>query len=109
MPSFHVPHCHMAGCGATCLSPWAATLIVGLVATVILATPILHAAGMDLNAAVVTPFRITFRLALLIAVWFLALILGVTRKHENALWCAVDSAGIPAVAALLLHVPGLGE
>jgi hypothetical protein len=109
MPPVHVSHCHVSGCGATCLSPWIANLIVVIVATVILATPILHSSGMDLNSAVVTPFRITFRLLLFIAVWFLAVILGVTRKHENALWCAVDSAGIPALAALLLHVSGLGE
>jgi hypothetical protein len=106
---FHTPRCHVAGCGDTCLSPWAVALLVVLVATSILAKPLLNSAGVDLNSIVIAPFKMTFGLFLYVCVWLLAVILGITRKHENALWCVVDSAGVPAVAALLLHVGGLVE
>ena len=103
----HVPHCHVPTCGATCLHPAIAASIVVLVATGILGKPFLNSVGVELSSKAATPFAFTFSSLLYVCVWVLAVILGSTRKHENSVWCVLDSAGIPAVAALLLGIGGL--
>jgi len=96
----YVAHCHVTGCGAKCLRPSIAAILVVLVASGILAKPVLNSLGVQLSSVVAAPLTLTYGFLLYVGVWMLAVFLGVTRKHENALWCAVDSAGIPAVAAL---------
>jgi hypothetical protein len=105
----HVPHCHVSGCGAKCLSPVLAAILVVLVATGILAKPLLNSGGVELSSVVAVPFTPTYAFGLYVVAWLLAVFLGSTRKHESTLWCVVDSAGIPATAAFLLGIGGFGH
>jgi uncharacterized membrane protein len=105
----HTEYCNLTGCKGRCVQPAAAGIIVTIVASVILAHPWLMASGLTENSGVFTPFTITYQVLIYTAVWLLVIIVGCTKKHENIIWCLLDSAGIPAIAALLLGVAGIAR
>jgi hypothetical protein len=71
-----------------------------IVATLALFIPILESVGINLNSPVTTPVGISYNLLGYIFVWSLAVIVGCVRKHENEIWCLVDSFGIPGIVAI---------
>jgi hypothetical protein len=73
--------------------------IVVLTTTVAMAVPMLDSLGLSMGP-VAAPPQVTFGFFLYLFVWLLAIIVGCARKHENEVWCLIDSFGIPGIVAV---------
>jgi hypothetical protein len=86
-------------CPGECLDPNTAMKIVVLTTTLAMAVPILDSLGLSMGP-LVPPARFTFEFFIYVIVWLLAIVVGCARKHDNEVWCLIDSFGIPGIVAV---------
>lgn len=107
MPFGRVSRCKEGCCKVEAVDPWIAAILVVSAATASLASPFLKAAGIsDMSGLVIYNGGDIIRELALGGSWILSVVLGVTRSHENALFCFVDSVGIPAILQAIISVAG---
>jgi hypothetical protein len=95
--------CDTPGCKHKRLVRLWTIILVSLVCTAVLISPILSSTGLTLNStlypSVLASFKVTVLTVVLCVVLLISIIMGGTREYENEWFCIIDSAGIPAIAA----------
>lgn len=89
--------CDCDGCASTCLGAGTSASFIIAAVTLACLSSFLSAVGVPINSSISTGFRFTWPAGAIIIVWALSIAFNVWRKHEDPLWCFIDSIGIPAV------------
>jgi hypothetical protein len=83
--------------------------IVTIACTLALFIPALDSMGLKLNSAVSFGKNLTFYTVLIVLAWFVSIIIGCLRRHEEVMVCFIDSFGLPGiVTAGIYAAKGVG-
>ena len=92
--------CTLSNCRGESLRPPYAALLVIPATTFALGPHMWTALG--LGSVLAWPITPSLAFLGLLGLWFTSVCLGVMRRHENELWCFVDSFGIPGILGTFL-------
>ena len=106
---WEVPSCGHGECRGRAVHPVVAAIMGGVAAWVVLLKPFFASLGVSLTPGFSQPISslyepISYSLGFIIAVFLTA-----TRRHENPLWCLVDSISIPVLVAFIVGLHGVAH
>lgn len=102
MPWSRRPRCEVDGCRAECLAPWVAAPIVIGACSLALFLPFLNSLGLSLSSSPTWGTKFTFWTIIIAIVWLISVAVGVFRRHENVMFCLIDTFGIPGVLVAIM-------
>jgi hypothetical protein len=92
----HLVRCTTYRCSSRCLNPIYAAPLVVFASTLALGGLFIESTGMKVEGGI-SLGTFSFASVFLILAWLAAIVIGCIKKHEDGLWCFIDSFGIPGV------------
>jgi len=101
--------CAHGACSSGCMGAGMAAIFVVCAATLACLSSFLRSVGVPLSSDISTGFHLTWVSFVIILVWMVSIGFNVRRKHEDALWCFVDSVGLPTIVLSLPDIAILAK